>query len=116
MSHAIGIDVGTTNAKVALVADDGRLVASATRGIASRRAGDVAEQDPGALWSAVVESVRAVTAREPRAAADVAAIGVCSQYSSIVPVDAEGAALDDLVLYLDQRGTAEWWEDMARHR
>src|SRR5262245_3966647 len=115
MSHAIGIDVGTTNAKVALVADDGRLVASATRGIASRRAGDVAEQDPGALWSAVVEGVRAVTAREPRAAADVAAIGVCSQDSSIVPGAADGAALDDRVLDLDQRGTAESWAIMERH-
>src|SRR5262245_944855 len=115
MGHAIGIDVGTTNAKVALVADDGRLVASATRGIASRRAGDVAEQDPGALWQAVVDGVRAVTAREPRAAADVVTIGVCSQYSSIVPVNADGAALADLVLYLDQRGTAASWAIMERH-
>src|SRR6185295_12866130 len=103
MSHAIGIDVGTTNAKVALVAADGRLVATATRPIPSRRAGDVAEQDPEALWQAVVDGVRAAAAAAPRAAADVVAVGVCSQYSSIVPVAADGTPTAGLVLYLDQR-------------
>ena len=49
MPHATGIDVGTTNPKVALIAGDGRLVATATRPITKRRAGDVAEQDPEAL-------------------------------------------------------------------
>ena len=115
MGHAIGIDVGTTNAKVALVADDGRLIATATRPIPSRRAGDVAEQDPEALWRAVADGVRAVTASAPRAAQDVAAVAVCSQYSSIVPVTADGAPTADLVLYLDRRGTAESWAILDRH-
>jgi xylulokinase len=115
MAHAIGIDVGTTNAKVALVADDGRLVATATRPIQSRRLGEVAEQDPEALWRAVVDGVREVTASAAKAAADVVAIGVCSQYSSIVPVDADGATTADLVLYLDRRGTAQSWAIMERH-
>jgi xylulokinase len=115
MGHGIGIDVGTTNAKVALVADDGRVAATATRPIGSRRMGDVAEQDPGALWQAVVAGVRAVTAAAPRAAADVVAIGVCSPYSSIVPVAADGTPTADLVLYLDRRGTAHSWAIMQTH-
>jgi len=81
MSHALGIDVGTTNAKVALVADDGRIAATATRPIASRRMDEVAEQDAAALWQAVADGIRAVVAAAPRAAAEVGAIGVCSQYS-----------------------------------
>jgi xylulokinase len=115
MAHALGIDVGTTNAKVALVADDGRLVASATRPIPSRRAGEVAEQDPEALWGGVVDGVRAVTAAAPAAARDVVALGVCSQYSSIVPVAADGTPTAALVLYLDRRGTAQSWAIMDRH-
>jgi xylulokinase len=115
MPHAIGIDVGTTNAKVALVADDGRLVATATRPIAMHREGGVAEQDPEALWSAVAEGVRAVVGAAPRAATDVATIGVCSQYSSIVPVDAEGRATARLVVYLDQRGTPHSFAILERH-
>jgi len=115
VSHAIGIDVGTTNAKVALVADDGRLVATATRPLTSRRNGDVAEQDPEAVWRAVVDGIRAATATAPDAAANVVAIGVCSQYSSIVPVAADGTATADLVLYLDRRGTTQSWAIMERH-
>lgn len=114
MSHAVGIDVGTTNAKVALVADDGRVAATATAALASRRVGEVAEQDPRAIWKAVADGIRSVVAAAPRAAADVAAVGTCSQYSSIVPVGADGAPTADLVLYLDQRGTADCWAIMRR--
>src|SRR5581483_11031790 len=45
---------------------------------------------------------------------DVVAIGVCSQYSSIVPVDAHGEPVAPMMLYFDQRGTAPSWEIMAR--
>src|SRR5262249_59495789 len=72
-------------------------------------------QDPEELWSAVAAGIRAVVAAAPRAGADVAAMGVCSQYSSIVPVDAEGRAVADLVVYLDQRGTPHSWAILERH-
>lgn len=109
MSHAVGIDVGTTNAKVALVDHDGRLVASASSPIPMRRAGQVAEQDPEDLWGAVIDATRRVVAAAPGGAADVRSIGVCSQYSSIIPVDSDGRPTADLVLYLDQRGTPHSW-------
>ena len=48
-------------------------------------AGETAEQDADAMWAALVDAVREVTAAHPDEAADVAAVGVCSQYSSIVP-------------------------------
>ena len=115
MAHALGIDVGTTNAKVALVASDGRLVASASAPIPMRRSGEVAEQDPEDLWAAVVQAARRVVADAPDRAADVTSIGVCSQYSSIVPVDRDGRAVADLVLYLDQRGTSQSWAILERY-
>ena len=86
MAHGIGIDVGSSNVKAALVAEDGRLVAAAARPIPMRRAGGVADQDAEELWASVVAAVREVTAANPGAAADVVAVGVCSQYSSIVAV------------------------------
>jgi xylulokinase len=115
VAHALGIDVGSTNAKVALVDEEGRLVATGSRPIPTRRHSDVAEQEPEALWQAVVDAAAEATAAEPAAAADVVAVGVCSQYSSIVPVAADGRATADLVLYFDQRGTDHSWEVMARH-
>ena len=110
MSHAIGVDLGTTNAKVALVADDGTLVASASRVIATRRAGDLAEQDADEIWDAVTSAISEVTAADRGAAADVVSLAVCSQYSSIVPVDRSAAPVAPMALWQDRRGTDHCWE------
>ena len=48
-------------------------------------------------------------------AADVGTIGVCSQYSSIVPVDRHGAAVAPLKMYLDTRGAGACWDILERH-
>jgi xylulokinase len=114
VTHALGIDVGTTNAKVALVDGAGRLVAAAARPITTVRDGEVATQDPAAVWDAVVAAVRQVVAAAPGAAADVAHVGIDSQYSSTVPVDASGEPVGPLVVYLDQRGTDHCFEILAR--
>jgi len=115
MGHTLGIDVGTTNAKAALVADDGTIVASASRPIPTVSDGEIAEQSPQALWDAVVGAVREVTAAAPAAAGTVGAVLCASQYSSTVPVDEQGNPTGDLVLYLDQRGTDHSFAIMERH-
>ena len=105
MAYALGIDVGSTNVKVGLVADDGTLVASARNALSSVVQAEAVEQDAEALWSAVTGTIRSVTAAAPAAARDTVAIGVASQYSSIVPVDAAGRAVAPLVMWRDRRGT-----------
>ena len=113
--HAIGIDVGSTNVKVVLVDDSGRIAADASRPLRTDTVGDSVTQDPDALWSAVVDAIREVTSARPDAAGDVATIGVCSQYSSIVPVDEHGAAVAPLKMYLDTRGAGACWDILERH-
>ncbi len=115
MGNALGIDVGTTNVKVALVRDDGTTIAGAQRPLPMDRSGEIAEQDAGALWDALADAVRELTAADPGAARAVESIGVCSQYSSIVPIDAEGRPLIPMLMWQDQRGTDRSWEIMARH-
>jgi xylulokinase len=56
-----------------------------------------------------------VTAAEASAAREVATVAACSQYSSIVPVDEDGAPTAPLVLYYDTRGTDHSLEIMGRH-
>jgi len=112
---SVGIDVGTTNVKVALVRADGSLAATATRPLRTERNDGAVTQDPEVVWDTVVAAVGEACAAAPGDAAAVGRLGVCSQYSSIVPVDAAGAPLDDLKLYLDHRGTDESWAIMARH-
>ena len=111
----LAIDLGTSGPKVALVADDGRLVARAVRPVKTRQLpGDGAEQDAEEIWRAVVEA-----ARETLRAADVprdAVRGiVCdSHYFSLVPVDASGHATMPCLLWMDQRGAPYVQEIYAR--
>jgi xylulokinase len=118
MTWAIGVDVGTTNVKAALVAADGTLVASAQRPLETRREGrgdaTVAEQDADAMWAQLVDAVRELTAAEPEAAAGVVALGICSQYSSVVPVDAATRPLAPMLMWQDRRGTERCFEILSR--
>jgi xylulokinase len=113
--HAIGIDVGSTNVKVVLVDDTGGIVADASRPLSTVTSGDAVSQDPDALWAAVADAVRQVTGAAPEAARDVATVGVCSQYSSLVPVDADGRAVAPIKMYLDSRGSDACWAILERH-
>src|SRR6185436_13562428 len=115
MAHAIGIDVGTTNLKVALVRDDAAIVGAAQRALAIDRGPDTAEQDAASLWEQLVDAVAEVTGAHPAGARDVAAVAVCSQYSSIVPVDADARPVAPMLMWQDQRGTDHSFAIMARH-
>lgn len=115
MTCALGIDVGSTNVKTALVTDTGAVVASAQRRLETRRAGDVAEQDPAMLWAAVADAIAETTAAAPAEAAAVGAVVCASQYSSIVAVDASGAPLADLITYMDRRGTDQCFAIWGEH-
>jgi sugar (pentulose or hexulose) kinase len=114
MASALGIDVGTTNVKVALVTAAGTAVAGARRPLVMDRRGGIAEQDAETTWATIVDAVREVTAAHPAEAADVTAVGVCSQYSSVVPVDDRGRPLLSMLMWQDTRGTDRSLEIMAR--
>ncbi|MBK6969323.1 MAG: hypothetical protein IPH29_09465 [Candidatus Microthrix sp.] len=93
-SLAIGVDVGSTNVKVVAVSADGSLLAHQQRSLASDGRPPVCEQDPEQIWEAVLDGVAACVAevaRAPAGPAPTVAIGVASQYSSTVPVRADGA-------------------------
>ncbi len=107
---ALGIDVGTTNVKVVLVDGDGGLAATAHRQLSSHVDGDVGEQDASATWSAVASAIAEVTAAGPALARSVGSVGVCSQYSSIVPVDEAGEPVAPMVMWTDKRGTDHSFE------
>jgi sugar (pentulose or hexulose) kinase len=115
MVFAIGIDVGTTNLKVALVGADATAVGAAQRPLAIERGSDTVEQDAARMWEQLVDAVAEVTAAHPAEARDVAALSVCSQYSSIVPVDAQARPVAPMLMWQDQRGTDHSFAIMARH-
>jgi xylulokinase len=114
MPCALGVDVGTTNLKVALVRDDATVLGAAQRAVPIERGPDTATQDAGAMWDQLIDAVHEVTTANPGAAADVVAMSVCSQYSSIVPIDAKGEPVAPMLMWQDQRGTDHSFDIMSR--
>ncbi len=115
VSAAIGLDVGTTNAKAVLVDGDGRVAARSRRPLRTIRRGHADEQDADEIWEELCDAVAELTAAQPDLVAGVTAVGVCSQYSSIVPVDASARPVGPMVTWRDHRGTDRSWDIMARH-
>jgi xylulokinase len=112
---ALGIDVGTTNVKAAIVGADGAVHATASRNLVADVDGDRAELDAEDQWQAIVGAVRECVAAAPQAASEVVAVGVDSQYSSIVPVDADGRPVAPMRLWSDRRGTERSYEILRAH-
>ncbi|MBX3285235.1 MAG: hypothetical protein KF703_07825, partial [Actinobacteria bacterium] len=114
--HSVGIDVGSTNVKAVLLDPAGQAVAQASRSLETRRTTGAAELDAVALWQAVVEALGELAASAgPGGLGYVGAVGVCGQYSSIVPVDADLEPVAPMRLYLDTRGTPRCRAVLAEH-
>jgi len=103
--YILSIDLGTGGPKVALVADDGAIVASALRPVTTLELGPgAAEQDPEEIWSAIVSAARQVLREADRPNADVLGVSCTSQYFSIVPIDETGRPVGNMIPWMDGRG------------
>jgi xylulokinase len=103
----VGLDVGTTGVKaVAISADDGRVLATATEGydLSTPQPG-FAEQDPEDWWRAA----EACLARLPKGH-----VGLSGQMHGLVVLDAEDRVLRPAILWNDQRTAAECVEIEVR--
>ncbi|MFN8018879.1 MAG: FGGY-family carbohydrate kinase [Acidimicrobiales bacterium] len=108
----LAIDLGTGGPKVALVSLDGTVVASEHQRVEPRVAADgTGVQDPDTWWGAVLAGMGALVAAHPAEAARLVAVAVTGQWGSTVPVDAQGNAVGDCLLWMDTRGGA-----LARER
>lgn len=106
--YLLGIDLGTSSLKAAVLGADGSLVAVAGQDypVVSLQPG-WAEQDP-ALWvqaacSAVRQALRLADAR----AQDVLAVGLAGQMHSLVCLDGSGQVLRPAILWADQRSALQ---------
>jgi xylulokinase len=101
----LAIDLGSSGPKVAVVSLQGELLATARRPVATLHlAGGAVEQDPEAIWSATKAACADALSASPVPASRVQAVICTSQYSSIVPVDAQGRPTANMLMWLDKRG------------
>ncbi|MET0348392.1 MAG: xylulokinase [Rhizobacter sp.] len=110
----LGIDLGTSEVKLLLLADTGAIVASAgVRLDISRPQPGWSEQDPQAWWAATVSAASRLRAEQPEAWAKVRAVGLSGQMHGAVLLDASGEVLRPAILWNDVRSAAECGEMMA---
>ena len=110
----LGIDLGTSELKLALVDANGALVASAGAPLSvSRPHPHWAEQAPRDWWQALLAAARALRERHAQAWAGVRAIGLSGQMHGAVLLDANGEVLRPAILWNDTRSAAQC-EELTR--
>ena len=113
--NTLGIDLGTSELKLALVDATGALVASAGAPLAvSRPHPHWAEQHPHDWWNALAVAAQALRSRHPDAWDAVRAIGLSGQMHGAVLVDEERRVLRPAILWSDTRSSAQCEELMRR--
>ncbi|HTT12938.1 MAG TPA: xylulokinase [Burkholderiaceae bacterium] len=104
----LGIDVGTSAVKVALVGDDDQVVAHASRPLTvSRPQPGFSEQDPEQWWQATCAALDELHARQRDDLAQTAAIGLSGQMHGATLIDARGSVLRPCILWNDGRSDVE---------
>jgi len=100
----LAIDVGTTNAKAAVFASDGRLLASEGYEYPTYypRPG-WAEQDPEDWWTHAVMAARSAARKAGAQPGDFAGIAVSSQRETLALIDREGRSLGRVPIWMDRR-------------
>ena len=115
MNTALGIDLGTSELKLALVDADGTLVATAGAPLSvSRPHPHWAEQTPRDWWQALLAAARTLRANHPEAWAGVQAIGLSGQMHGAVLLDGDGGVLRPAILWNDTRSAAQCEELLHR--
>jgi len=107
----IGIDIGTTACKCAVLGNEGKKLAEASAEYGVTRGGGQASLDCTRLLSAVKDIIKncAGSVREK-----IDAICVSSFGETFVPVNGKGEPLADAMLYTDRRGEKET-EELQKH-
>src|SRR5512140_137106 len=103
--YVLAIDLGTGGPKVGLVSQDGQVISSATAPVQLFFLPDGgAEHDPAEWWSAITTCARKVLQASRVPPESIVAVGVTSMWSVILPVDASGEPLMNVLSWMDERG------------
>ena len=101
----LGVDIGTTGCKAAVVSIEGAQQATAYREypLITPRPG-WAQLDPDEVWQAVCSAIREATSAS--AAAPPRAMAVATLGEAVTPIDSRGRALGPSILSFDRRAAA----------
>jgi xylulokinase len=101
----LAVDLGTSGAKVALVTTGGEVLDWESRSVTLFVTPDGGtEQSPEEWWQALTTAARALLARNPEMKNAVRAVCCSTQGEGTIPVDRDGHALMNCILWMDMRG------------
>jgi xylulokinase len=104
----LAIDLGSGGPKVALVTEQGEILAHARGSVSTLfLEGGGAEQNPHDWWRAVDQAVTAVLSQPGVDRGRIVAVSCTGQWSVIAPVDASGQPLMNAVHWMDSRGAPD---------
>ncbi|HKT97937.1 MAG TPA: xylulokinase [Paraburkholderia sp.] len=111
----LGIDLGTSEVKVLLLAPDGRAIGTAGSPFTvSRPQPRWAEQDPADWWDGTRRALAALREKHPHEFAEVRGIGLSGQMHGAVLLDEHDTVLRPAILWNDMRSVDECAELTAR--
>ncbi len=108
MDYFVGLDVGTTGAKVILIDEDGRVVNTTSSEYPMYNPKPLwSEQNPEDWWQAVQVSFRKIIGESKIDAGAIKGVGLTGQMHGIVLLDKEGKVLRPCLMWNDQRTSKE---------
>ncbi len=103
----LAIDLGTSGMKVALITVSGKVLGWESEYVQLLITPDGgAEQVPNEWWRSFVSATQRLFKRNPAAAKNVVAISSSTQGEGTVPIDKNGNALCNAILWMDMRGAS----------
>lgn len=102
----LSIDVGSSGPKISVVDDNGNILATRSGHFESiyTEEGRGVEQDANEMWDQILRLSKEVV-DESGMAKNIVAIGNCSQYFSSIPVDKDGNATHNMIMWEDSRSS-----------
>jgi xylulokinase len=111
----LAVDLGTSGMKVALITVSGKVLgweAEPVRLLITPDGG--AEQSPDEWWAAFLSAAGRLLTREQAASPRVRAVCCSTQGEGTVPVDKNGQALGNCILWMDMRGAPHLKKQLGR--
>jgi xylulokinase len=108
MPYLLGLDIGTSGVKAVMIADDGRVVTTATEAYPVSTPHPLwSEQDPADWWRGSREALRRVVAESNVPRDDIVGMGLTGQMHGAVFLDNEERILRPAILWNDGRTAAQ---------
>jgi len=104
----IGVDLGTTNAKVIAFDLEGRRIAQADAPVQLfHDEPGAAEQDPTAIYTVVTDALAQAATQARQQGYNVARVGISAAMHSLLPLSADETPLGRAIIWMDVRSNAQ---------